>query len=104
MNATTIQTYSNTELVSSERVDDNDQHDQTINSQQEIQKNVEDKKKLYDHFYFYIDDMENTENNFQSLIDIIDNHLESGKEENFEHFLCLLTYITNNHHRNNSFI
>ena len=48
--------------------------------------------------------MENTENNIQSLIDIIDNHLESGKEENFEHFLCLLTYITNNYHRNNSFI
>ena len=65
------------------------------------QKYIESYKKMYDSILSFIENPETNDDDFQDLIEIINIQLNENKQEEL-HFLYMIQYISNNHHRNES--
>ncbi|KAK8857347.1 hypothetical protein M9Y10_015751 [Tritrichomonas musculus] len=78
-------------------------NDQELLSQQ-TQKYLASKKDIYIAVLDYLESSEWSDEYFDNLIKIIDaQHLEKVQEE-YEHFLYMIEHISNNHHRDETFI
>ena len=78
--------------------------DQTVLiSQQKIQKYVDERRELYDILQAYLENTKFKGIYLDKLIKIINQPKYEENKEEFEHFLHLLVYIFDNHHRNESF-
>ena len=69
----------------------------------EVQQYLNAWKVLYNHLFDFIDDQEDSQNNYQNLIsDIKYQNIAENKNE-FRQFLQLIVLISNNHHRSPNF-
>lgn len=76
---------------------------QEIIANQEIEKYIERKKKLYNNLLLFIESSDDSEKCFQNIIDIINEQKLKENRENFEHFIRLIASIANNHSNTESF-
>ena len=64
-----------------------------------IQDFISQKKELQNHILIYIDNDENSDNNFNNLVNLLtDKQISKSRKELYE-FIILLSKIINNHHR-----
>ncbi|KAK8880413.1 hypothetical protein M9Y10_003085 [Tritrichomonas musculus] len=76
----------------------------TINiSQKEMKEYIEENKELYGSLIQFLNNLDNNENYFQDLINIICQQKGEENYHKFEEFLQLITAISNNYHREKSF-
>lgn len=66
-----------------------------MNFSEEIKNLIE----IYDHFYFYIDDTNNMEENYENLMENIKKNGIENDKDGLKEFLYLLCKFTNHHHR-----
>ena len=82
-----------------QKSNDDDQIDQSINTQEEFEKYINEKKELYDNLILFLDNVEENEKDFENLIQKINQQYDDGKES-FQDFFLLLKNIANNHYLN----
>ena len=70
----------------------------------EIDKYIAKKKELYDHIIDFLENDDNNENNFDTIVNLIQEQeiLENDKE--IKNFLYLISRISSNHYRTINFI
>ena len=68
-----------------------------------IQDFISQKKELQNHILIYIDNDENSDNNFNNLVNLLtDKQISKDRKELYE-FIILLSKIISNHHRCHGF-
>ena len=78
-------------------------YDQSLIMQQKIQEYVDEKNKFYGFVLNYLEKIDSNEDDFNELIQIIDEKQYEKNQEEFELFLHFLSYIFKNHHRDELF-
>lgn len=70
----------------------------------EFQDYIKEKKELYDHFLYFIEEENENENNFSKLIQNIQKHNYQENPEEFKSILHLINKVSSNHHRTTMFL
>ena len=68
-----------------------------------IQDFISQKKELQNYIFNYIDNDEDSDKNYQNLVNFITNKEIPNKRKELYEFLALLSKIINNHHRFHGF-
>ena len=83
--------------------DSSDEKDPTLFSQ-ELQKYIDSKKEFYSSVLNYLESSDCSDDEFKSLIKIIDVQQFDKSDKEYEHFLLMIEHISNNHHRDEIFL